>query len=632
MTDQYVIETVFRAQDQMSASVNAMTQKMETFGQQIKKAFREGQSGASQFKATMGGMLGANLISAGVGKLRSGFDALKEEFLGFDRAITSAASKYKFDRGTAEFEALGKAARDVAASTPYTAGQAAKALDFLAMAGFDASQAIAALPGVTSLAIAGDMDLAQASDIASDALGAFNMRSNDPLVLAKNLGRVTDVMAQVANISTIDMPMLWESWKKAAPLASQFGGSVESLGAMFTVLANSGLKAEEAGTSMRGMYLRLTSGVAAVNDELKKYHITLQDNKGQLRPMTDILEDINNKTKNLSDTTRLAALNNIFGAHSVNAALVLMKAGKGTIDGFQKQLENSAGAADDLARRIGESLSNRIESLKSELIEVGLKFVDAFGGKLPEALDAATEAVRTFDVKGMIEKIQSVVSTVKEWWGVIKDVIIALLIYKAIVTTVAAAQTLLNIAMAANPLGLLLIALTAVGFAIYQIYTNWEALVASMKRDALAVAKWLGLDGLENGVAETAYRQQEGYILGGKSAQVAGNVDAMAAMREQKTAGIADIFGAQTTATTKATEPGLSSMLDQAAMKKALEMDQEALQASVKGMRLSTDTMAAVQKIAFNGQLTFNNAPEGTTFEQQTTGAPPIKHNLGSNY
>jgi TP901 family phage tail tape measure protein len=654
MADTYVINTVFKAHDQMSSTITAATSKMDKFGKQSSRSFKRATAGATRFKTVFAGALGANIVSAGLGRLRQGISGLTTEFLDFDQAITSAASKFDFERGTEQFKELSKAAREVASVTPFSAAQTGQALNFLAMAGFDATQSMASLKGVTDLAIAGEMELGQAADIASDALGALNLMSDDSTVLAGNLGRVNDVMARVAVTANTNVPMLWEALKPVASTAEGLGGSIEQLGAMFGTLASSGVKAEKAGTALRNMYLRLTSGTSEVEKVLKKYNIAIQDGNGKMRPMIDILEDVGNETKGLSDKARQAALSHLFGARAVNSASILIKAGREPLLEYQKRLEGASGAASKLARQVGESIPNKLKVMRSRLIEIGFSIIDTFNNKIPGAMNSFQEALDNIDPAEIVSNIKAIWDVVSKFKNEIELLVTAFILYKGIVIALAAKQWALNIAMAANPVGLMIVSFATLGAIMIMVYRNWDIIQTQWKKDIEGIGQWIDenitmklenlarkfptiagffgftprTDAEINKMYDTQYKaDQPGYILGTETPKTPEwlkkeigdqkKTEEKTSKREFEDIG-AILEKYQMTST------GLSAAQMEEKRKKHY-------QEMFGGAKVKPETAASPQQVQIRGEFNFKNPPEGMSFEQKSPGAPQIQHNLGKN-
>jgi TP901 family phage tail tape measure protein len=608
MADTYVINTVFKGQDQLSATISNATNKMNRFGRQSEKSFRKATKSATKFNTVLGGVLGANLISRGISGVTQSVGGLKDEFIGLDSAMTSAGAKFEIERGSKEFQEMEKAARGVAATVPFTAAEAGKAFDFMAMAGFTLEQSIAALPGVTNLAIAGEMDLARASDIASDALGALGLESKDAEVQAANLQRIMDVMAKTSITSNTNIEMLWGSLQQTASVATGLGAEVEDLSAMFGTLAKRGVKQETAGTALRNMYLRLTGGTSEVTKVLKKYNVSILDNKKKMRPMIDILEEVGKKTEKLDDKARQAAFTHLFGARAVNSATLLMKAGKKEVDEYRDSLKKADGTAKKLAETIGKSVDNRLKAMKSRVIEVGLSVIDNFRDKIPGALDDMQESLDGIDPSEITENITTVIDLVKEYSSEIEGVAAAFVIYKGALMAATTWQWAINAAMSANPVVLAGLAIAGLGATIWMMWRDWDKISASWKADMVSIGKWidenlvmpierlinkfptikkfLGLTTRSEGEINRLYAgqaeaQQPGYILG------------------QDTSGIA----------------AGKALADQIRAEQGID----------------AYAAAPLQKVQVNGFFDFNNPPAGMSFEQETKGAPPISHNLGQN-
>jgi TP901 family phage tail tape measure protein len=608
MADTYVINTVFKGQDQLSATISNATNKMNRFGRQSEKSFRKATKSATKFNTVLGGVLGANLISRGISGVTQSVGGLKDEFIGLDSAMTSAAAKFQIERGSEDFQEMEKAARDVAAAVPFTAAEAGKAFDFMAMAGFNLEQSIAALPGVTDLAIAGEMDLARASDIASDALGALGLESKDAKVQAANLQRIMDVMAKTSITSNTNIEMLWSSLQQTASVATGLGAEVEDLSAMFGTLAQSGVKQETAGTALRNMYLRLTGGTSEVTKVLKKYKVQIQDTNGKMRPMMDILDEVGKKTKKLDDKTRQAAFTHLFGARAVNSATLLMKAGKGRVDEYRDSLKKADGTAKKLAETIGKSVDNRLKAMKSRLIEVGLSVIDNFRDKIPAALDDTQKALDEIDPAEIVEDIVKVIETIGDFSEEIELAATAFIIYKGALMAATAWQWALNAAMVANPLGLLIAAFVAASTVLWIFYKDWDTISVVMKKDIVDLGRWI-----DEKITQPLERLMRKFPkiskFFGLKPRSEGEINRLYAMQAE------------------AQQPGyiLGQDTSGTAAGKALADQIRAEQG------IDAYAAAPLQKVQVNGQFNFNNPPEGMSFEQETKGAPPISHNLGQN-
>lgn len=182
----------------------------------------------------------------------------------------------------AEFDQLSALAKEMGSTTQFSASESADALGFLAMAGFDTNEMMSALPGVLNLAAAGSLDLASAADIASNVLSGYGLEVDQ-------LGRVNDVMAKTASSANVDIAMMGETMKYAAPVAAAAGVEFEETAAMAGLMGNAGIQASQAGTALRGGLSRLLNPTKAVSSTLSALGVNVTDSNGALLPMVDIM-------------------------------------------------------------------------------------------------------------------------------------------------------------------------------------------------------------------------------------------------------------------------------------------------------------------------------------------------------
>lgn len=644
MPDQ-VVKTTFKGKDLISKTFKAMGKSVKDFAGTADKSFRNASRSAGKFKSITGGILTAGLVTKGMGLASRAIRGVTEEFISFDQSVTAAAAKFpeKIRRGTDEFKALQDVAREVGANTKFSATEAAGGLDFLAMAGFNASQAMAALPRLTDLATAGAMDLARASDIASDALGAFNLMTKDSAQLNENLGRINDVMAKTVTSANLDMEMYFETMKQAAPVATAAGASLEEFSTLMGEMANAGIKGSMAGTTLKNMFLNLQKPAKEAQTILKDWKVELVDTKtGALRPMIDIIGDMNKATSKMGKAQKGAAIETIFGKRAVAGVNVLLAAGTDKLKAYEKELINSKGAAAEMAAEIEKSLGNKLLALKSAAIEVGLKFFDAFGAELPGAIDKAIAAVRKFDVKPVIEGVKTAVEIISKlvgWVVRLKPVIIAAgtawIFYKAQVKAAMALNVVsqfvgitraAQVATGAKGIGgfartaingmgkggAVTLAVGAVALAVYQIHKNSDALKAAWDTDFKDW--WKGWDSVK-GIAH----------------EMVVEVKTLLGLQKELKSGIQKVPPGQEPVTKNIktrTDPGFKRLGGRLEGTRPRERMAPGRQAPNKAQ-----TEAQMAAVTMNQKIDVN-APAGTTVksETKTKGSPRIKTELaGAN-
>ncbi len=493
MASRFSVEAIFRAVDKISRPLQKMGLNSKRFTRAIKRDFAKAQRSVKAFGNSIrrsAKMLASRAVAGAFIALGVGIALATREFINFDEAITAASAKFgpTFQRGTEGFKQLGKIAREVGASTEFTATQAAKGLDFLALAGFEASQAMKLLPSVVDLATAAQTDLAEASDIASDSLGAFGLMTKDSTQLSINFNRIMDVMAKTTTTSNTDLVTLFESVKKGAPSFTSAGQSLETFNALAGVMANAGVKGSDSGTALRNMMLRLAAPTGEAAKVIEKLGVETRDQAGNFLDVVDILAGFEKGLEGMGTAQRTAALATVFGARTVTGINILLSEGTDKLRTYRDTLLNASGAAGEMAGVMRTSLKNQFATLKSAAIELGFKFVETFEKDGRGAINKITEAIRNFDIQPIIQGIKTfgrVISTIfrilKSLSPIIKTVVAAFLIYKAVLIAVAIAQAIFNAVTAANPIMLIILAIGILVGVIIWLVKNWDQVVAFLR-------------------------------------------------------------------------------------------------------------------------------------------------------
>ncbi|MEU3281767.1 phage tail tape measure protein [Streptomyces antibioticus] len=296
------------------------------------------------------------------------------------RAVTGATGK--------EFKALRDQAKELGATTKFTAKQAADAQGFLAMAGFRTLDIMSAMPGVLDLASAGNMDLARSADIASNILTGYGMK-------AEETSRVVDVMAKTFTSTNTNLEQLGEAFKYAGPVAHAAGIRFEQASAAIGLMGNAGIQASMAGTALRGAVTRLLAPTKQIRTTLDKLGVTVKDTHGKLLPLDDIIRQLEKSGATTGDMMTL------FGQRAGPAMLALVDQGSGALVKLTDKLDKAGGTADRIAKIQMEGLQGQLVALKSAweglLIEIGDTGVLAGATK---ALSGVTVAVR--DLSGWV--------------------------------------------------------------------------------------------------------------------------------------------------------------------------------------------------------------------------------------
>lgn len=286
---------------------------------------------------------------------------------------------------------LEQAARDLGATTRFSASEVADAEKYLAMAGFTARENVAALPGVLNLAAASATDLGRASDISSDILSAFGLQ-------AAEMGRVADVLALTCSTANTNVELLGETMKYVGPVAKTAGMSLEEAAAMAGLLGNVGIKGSQAGTSLKAMLNKLAAPAGDAQKVLKKLGVTVQDSAGNLRSPIAVLGEMSKKLEGMGTAQQIAALKTIVGEEAIAGfAELIQQQGVGAISKYVEQLQNADGAAEEMARRMGDTFAGSVRNLGSAWESLQITIGKLFLPVLRKVVDAVTAVVGVFD-------------------------------------------------------------------------------------------------------------------------------------------------------------------------------------------------------------------------------------------
>lgn len=394
MAGRFTVESVFKAVDRISAPVSRMQQRIQKMTRSMRRGFRAVERSVD--KVARGLKRAGTAITAAAAITAVALKGLINTGADFEQSIVSAAIKFPgaVRRGTEAFKALEDAAKKTGATTEFTATQTAQALNFLALAGFNAETAIAALPGVVDLATSAELDLAAATDIASDALGAFGLMSKDASTLGLNLARVNDVIAKTATSANTNVEQFFEAMKDGAPVATAAGASIETFAALVGKLADSGIKGSKAGTALKRVFLSLSAPTSGATKQLRKLGISTTDSSGDLLDVVDILGQLEKSLDGLGNVERSKVLDDIFGKIPIAAVNVLLATGSEELRTFRDRLLGAKGASKEMATQLRSTTRGSINALISAVEGVTIAIFDLNRGPLKGVIDSTTDWVR----------------------------------------------------------------------------------------------------------------------------------------------------------------------------------------------------------------------------------------------
>lgn len=304
-------------------------------------------------------------------------------------AATMGMSADEIKNGSESYKLLEQAAKDAGANTRYSASEAAEALNYLALAGYDAEKAAETLPAVLNLAAAGNMSLASTSDLVTDAMSALKMETSEIDVFM-------DQMAKTSQKSNTSVQQLGEGILVVAGTATSTGQELSTLNTSLGVLADNGIKGGEGGTHLRNVLLSLASPTDKAAAQLKSLGVSVYDSQGNMRQLNDIMNDLNGELSNMSQEERTNALSDIFNKTDLNSVNALLGATTGRFDELSEAIIDSNGAAQAMAETMESGLAGAERSFNSAVEGMQIEIGSLFAAMKQGFMEDATGIIRTF--------------------------------------------------------------------------------------------------------------------------------------------------------------------------------------------------------------------------------------------
>ena len=456
------LKRVKNSLDKISNSTRKATRNFQTLQlrtQALRKSLTRIGTGFRNVGNTLTTSVTLPIVGAGAAIITTA--ARFEKSMNKVRALTGATGK--------DFISLRELAKKLGATTKFSASQAADAMSFLGMAGFSTNEILQATPDLLNLAASSNIELARAADIASNIMGAFNIKASET-------GRVADVLAAVTASSNVNMEQLAESMKFAGPIAFQFGASLEDTAAAAGLLGNLGIQGTLAGTALRRSFLALAAPTTEASKLLSAAGITVTDSSGKMRRFGDIMTDLGKRLGNLPRQAQLQILDKLFGKIGITGASALKEFGKtGELIRFSNQMKNVTGTAKKMADIMNSGATGSVISLKSALEGLAISIADS------GILQFFTDVVRDItDFVRSVTKTNPVLFRLGVVLGVVVSVLGPLLALIGLITTGMSTLTTVASVFAGvlsflvSPIGLIIASLAALGTGIFLLTKNFD--------------------------------------------------------------------------------------------------------------------------------------------------------------
>lgn len=424
--------------------------------------------------------LGIGATVAGIGKAAIGVGMDFEEGMS-QVAATMGMSSEAIKNNEGDFKLLSDAAKEAGSTTQFSATQSAEALNYLALAGNDAQTSVSLLPTVLNAAAAGGLELGYASDLITDSMSALGLETVDTATFV-------DQLAKTSQKSNTSLGQLGEAILTVGGTAKKLQGGTVELNTALGILADNGIKGAEGGTALRNVILSLSAPTDSAAKELKKLGVNAYDANGNFKSLDTIFTELLHSTDNLSESAKNQAFTKIFNKTDLKAVEALLANTGGRFDELSGAIEQSRGAAKEMAKTMNTNLKGSLTTLSSALEGMGIAIFEKFKEPLTKAIDTAATSIqnliKAFN-EGKLDKtliaIGSALAGVVTYMGIMKGYAIAtsilgvakgLIAAVSMVKSLSGAMAILNTVLLANPIGLIVGAIGALVAAFVYLWNT----------------------------------------------------------------------------------------------------------------------------------------------------------------
>ena len=484
----------------LQAEQNRLIAQSSRLGQVSTKMKGISEAANKTAESVKGISLASGVALVGALKVLKDFDAQMSRV----KAISGASAE--------EFEALRNKAKEMGAATKFSSLESAQALEYMGMAGWKSQQMIEGLPGIMNLAAASGEDLAMVSDIVTDGLTAFGMT-------AKDSSRFADVLAAAATNANTNVGMLGESFQYVGPIAGSMKYSIEDTAVALGLMANSGIKASQAGTSLRSWITRLAKPTKESGEAMEALGLSITNSDGSMKSLAEVMTDTRTVFSNLTDAQKAQYAAMIAGKTGMSGLLAVVNSSDADFNKLTKAINGSNGAANKMAKEMQDNLAGDIELLSSAVEGFAL----SLGEGLRPVMRGATKALTGFvDLMNELpQPIKTATSSsmllltslypISKATGMVTSGISSLTMGLANMKVKAGEGTLgiqrLWSAMLAHPAITAVAGITALGGAFYKLYQEANKTTIEYERNAEARAKAVNAVNAEVGQTDVLYNE-----------------------------------------------------------------------------------------------------------------------------
>lgn len=341
----------------------------------LKKVSSIAKTGIATAVTAISGMSTALAGVAGYSiKVGSSFEASMSKV----QAVSGASNE--------QLQRLSDKAKEMGATTKFSATEAADAMNYMAMAGWKTEDMLNGIDGIMNLAAASGEDLATTSDIVTDALTAFGLTAQDSTHFA-------DVLAAASSNANTNVSMMGETFKYVAPVAGSLGYSAEDCAVAIGLMANSGIKASQSGTALRSMFSRLAKPSKEVKEAMEKLNISLTDSHGNMKSLDTLMGDLRNSLSGLSESEKAEMASSLAGQEAMSGLLAIVNASDADFNKLKDAIYGADGASAKMAETMQDNLQGKITITKSTIEGLGIKIYEEIEDPMKEAAEGTTDSV-----------------------------------------------------------------------------------------------------------------------------------------------------------------------------------------------------------------------------------------------
>lgn len=447
------LERTGRYLDEAKSSADGCARSIDQYGKEVKRAGDSSEQFGNTSKEAVN-QLAAALAAAGVAKsVKEIADALMDCVDSFAEFQSQMSTVQAISGASAEeMDALAEKARYMGATTAFTAAEAGQALEYMAMAGWKTGDMLGGLEGVMNLAAASGESLGTTSDIVTDALTAFGLAAADS-------ARFADVLAAASSNSNTNVAMMGETFKYAAPVAGALGYSIEDVALAIGLMANAGIKGSQAGTALRGTLTNLAKPSDDVLWYMEELGISMTDSAGQTRSLSELLDVLRDRFSELTEAQQAEYAAGIAGKEAMSGLLAIVNASETDYRKLTEAIAASSGAAREMSEIRLDNLQGQMTLLSSAADGLKLAVGEQLTPVLTDLAQAGTEAFAW--AAEFVSENEWVVGVVVGLTAALGALVAGFAGF-SILQTITPMIEAFNLALAANPIGMVAIAVVGI--------------------------------------------------------------------------------------------------------------------------------------------------------------------------